>query len=131
MPTPQGAKGEYFAGNQPPTSNPDGAKVKAVRYDDAVQSQAPKEGSSSRKPRGSTRTTSMSGSGVQVVLNETGSWSDMANQSQRMVQEEAGGDKKPNGMLGFLSRKKGRDRSPKAREKGVLGKEGARVIVGG
>jgi len=73
----------------------------------------------------------MSGSGVQVVLNETGSWSDMANQSQRMVQEESNSEKKPNGMLGFLSRKKGRDRSPKAREKGVLGKEGARVIVGG
>jgi len=129
MPTPQGGKGEYFGASQPPTSNPDAARVKAVRYDDAVQSQAPKEGS--RRPRGSTRTTSMSGSGVQVVLNETGSWSDMANQSQRMVHEEAGGDKKPNGMLGFLSRKKGRDRSPKAREKGVLGKEGARVIVGG
>lgn len=73
----------------------------------------------------------MSGSGVQVVLNETGSWSDMANQSQKMVHEESNSEKKPNGMLGFLSRKKGRDRSPKAREKGVLGKEGARVIVGG
>lgn len=36
------------------------------------------------------------------------------------------------GVLGFLSRKKGRDRSPKPgkeRERGVLGKEGARVIV--
>lgn len=38
--------------------------------------------------------------------------------------------KRPSGMLGFLSRKKGRDRSPKARERGVLGKEGARQIVG-
>jgi len=36
---------------------------------------------------------------------------------------------RPSGMLGFLSRKKGRERSPKARERGVLGKEGARVIV--
>ncbi|CAI6318593.1 unnamed protein product [Periconia digitata] len=36
---------------------------------------------------------------------------------------------KPSGMLGFLSRKKGRDRSPKAKERGVLGKEGARVII--
>jgi len=36
---------------------------------------------------------------------------------------------KPSGMLGFLSRKKGRDRSPKARERGVLGKEGARVVI--
>lgn len=93
-----------------------------------MQSTAPKE--TTRRNRGSTRTTSMSGSGVQVVLNETGSWSDMANQSSGMVQEQ-GGDRKPSGMLGFLSRKKGRDRSPKARERGVLGKEGARVIVGG
>ncbi|KAL5424857.1 hypothetical protein PMIN04_002959 [Paraphaeosphaeria minitans] len=36
---------------------------------------------------------------------------------------------RPSGMLGFLSRKKGRDRSPKAKERGVLGKEGARVII--
>jgi serine/threonine kinase 32 len=71
----------------------------------------------------------MSG-GVQVVLNETGSWSEMANQSQGLVQPQE--DRKPAGMLGFLSRKKGRDRSPKAkeRERGVLGKEGARVVVG-
>lgn len=38
---------------------------------------------------------------------------------------------KPNGMLGFLSRKKGREKSPKPMEAGVLGKEGARVVVGG
>ena len=38
---------------------------------------------------------------------------------------------KPNGMLGFLTRKKGRERSPKPMEPGVLGKEGARVVVGG
>ena len=68
----------------------------------------------------------MSG-GVQVVLNETGSWSEMANQSQGLVQPQE--DRKPAGMLGFLSRKKGRDRSPKAKERGVLGKEGARVII--
>jgi len=33
-------------------------------------------------------------------------------------------------LLGFLKGKRGRDRSPKPRERGVLGKEGARVIVG-
>lgn len=79
------------------------------------------------RPRGSQRSTSMGG-GVQVVLNETGSWSEMANQSSALVQASQAGDK-PSGMLGFLSRKKGRDRSPKARERGVLGKEGARVII--
>lgn len=121
------AQSEYFAQQQqrlprserydlpqpppPPTSHPQQAVNKAHR------------------PRGSTRSTSMSG-GVQVVLNETGSWSEMANQSQTLVQPQE--ERKPAGMLGFLSRKKGRDRSPKAkeRERGVLGKEGARVVVG-
>ncbi|PSN73746.1 kinase-like protein [Corynespora cassiicola Philippines] len=78
------------------------------------------------RQRGSQRSTSMGG-GVQVVLNETGSWSDMANQSSVLVQKSDAD--KPSGMLGFLSRKKGRDRSPKAKERGVLGKEGARVII--
>ncbi|KAF2203590.1 kinase-like protein [Delitschia confertaspora ATCC 74209] len=78
------------------------------------------------RQRGSTRSTSMGG-GVQVVLNETGSWSDMANQSSVLLQNPH--PDKPTGMLGFLSRKKGRDRSPKAKERGVLGKEGARVVI--
>jgi len=38
---------------------------------------------------------------------------------------------KASGMLGFLSRKGGRARSPKPREPGVLGKEGARVVMSG
>ena len=72
---------------------------------------------------------------MQVVLNEQGSWSDMANASQGMVDETqaqaATGNTKPAGMLGFLSRKKGRDKSPKGkqRERGVLGKEGARHVI--
>lgn len=41
------------------------------------------------------------------------------------------GKGRPTGMLGFLNRKKGRERSPKPQEAGVLGKEGARVVVGG
>jgi serine/threonine kinase 32 len=32
-------------------------------------------------------------------------------------------------MLGFLSRKKGRGHSPKPQERGILGKEGARVVI--
>ncbi|CAE6995491.1 hypothetical protein P3342_000126 [Pyrenophora teres f. teres] len=79
-----------------------------------------------QRQRGSQRSTSMGG-GVQVVLNETGSWTEMANQSSALVQNAQ--VEKPSGMLGFLSRKKGRDRSPKAKERGVLGKEGARVII--
>lgn len=80
------------------------------------------------RQRGPQRSTSMGG-GVQVVLNETGSWSDMANQSSSLVQKQDPNAERPSGMLGFLSRKKGRDRSPKAKERGVLGKEGARVII--
>ncbi|KAK4549506.1 hypothetical protein LTR36_006503 [Oleoguttula mirabilis] len=110
-------------------------KTRTVRYEDTAQSSQPNSNHSHRshRPRGSTRSTSMGG-GVQVVLNEQGSWSDMANASQGMVtstEEQYAGSSKPAGMLGFLSRKKGRDRSPKAkqRERGVLGKEGARVVI--
>jgi len=86
--------------------------------------------------QGNTRSTSQGG-GVQVVLNEEGSWTDMADRTGGATAAAAtknadkeGSKDKPSGMLGFLSRKKGRDRSPKARERGVLGKEGARVVVG-
>ena len=61
------------------------------------------------------------GGGVQVVLNEQGSWSEMANQSKGMItptdENSSRRQDRPSGMLGFLGRKKGRDRSPKAKEK--------------
>ena len=74
-----------------------------------------------------------------MVLDETGSWSDLAHASTGNQERDGGRSSasvcgppgKPNGMLGFLSRKKGRQRSPKPMEAGVLGKEGARVVVGG
>lgn len=72
---------------------------------------------------------------MQVVLDETGSWSDLADKNVTLPAEgksaAAAGVKgqKPTGMLGFLSRKGGRARSPKPREPGVLGKEGARVVI--
>jgi len=129
----------------PPTSEPGQqlrpGKPRTVRYEDTQPQQPPhtqqsgggSSSSRSHRPRGSTRSTSMGG-GVQVVLNEQGSWSDMANSSAGMVTptgEEAKRLEKPAGMLGFLSRKKGRDRSPKGKEKerGVIGKEGARVVI--
>lgn len=110
-------------------------RSRAIRYENIAPATPPVTSTKAyqqHRPRGSTRSTSQGG-GVQVVLNEHGSWTDMANQSQAMV---APGDdlrraERPSGMLGFLNRKKGRDRSPKAKEKerGVLGKEGARVII--
>ncbi|TAQ83057.1 hypothetical protein B7494_g8619 [Chlorociboria aeruginascens] len=71
------------------------------------------------------------GGGVQVVLGETGSWSELAKQDATLpvdakLTEGAG---KPSGMLGFLSRKRGRGHSPKPQERGILGKEGARVVI--
>ena len=83
-----------------------------------------------RKHGGVARDPSASG-GTQVVLNETGSWSDLADPSNRAMNEAKGDPKlKSNGMLGFLSRKRGRGVSPKPQERGVLGKEGARHIIG-
>ena len=72
-----------------------------------------------------------------MVLKETGSWSELANKNATLPADAANGTNlggkglKPNGMLGFLSRKKGREKSPKPQEQGVLGKEGARVVVSG
>ncbi|KAJ6095913.1 Serine/threonine-protein kinase 32B [Penicillium sp. IBT 16267x] len=82
---------------------------------------------------GATRKMSKGG-GVQMVLEEAGSWSELANHSSTLPAEglegDAGKGKGSNsGMLSFLSRKKGRDRSPKPTEPGVLGKEGARQII--
>lgn len=142
---------DYFPPPPPPTTDPYQhnrepprdptsstlSKGRSIRYEDTTPSHQPSTSTAysnkSHRPRGSTRSTSMGG-GVQVVLNEQGSWSDMANQSAGMVNpaDEQKRQEKPAGMLGFLSRKKGRDRSPKAvkeRERGVLGKEGARHII--
>ena len=71
---------------------------------------------------------------MQVILDETGSWSDLADKNATLPVEGVKGvgnmkGQKPTGMLGFLSRKGGRARSPKPREPGVLGKEGARVVI--
>jgi len=77
-----------------------------------------------RSQRGNSKNVTTSG-GMSVVLSETGSWKDL-NDQRLPVDERA----KPSGVLGFLGRKRGRERSPKARERGVLGKEGARVVVG-
>ena len=67
---------------------------------------------------------------MQVVLEATGSWSELNNQNPPVDVEETGPGRsnKAHGMLGFLSRRV-RDRSPKPTERGVLGKEGARVVM--
>ncbi|KAJ5513246.1 hypothetical protein N7463_002798 [Penicillium fimorum] len=90
----------------------------------------PPSPSHNSRHRGATRQMSKSG-GVQMVLNEHGSWSELAHNALPADGMENGDDKgkQANGMLSFFSRKKGRDRSPKPTEPGVLGKEGARQII--
>lgn len=85
--------------------------------------------------------------GMQVTLDGGASWSDLARQDATLPADAASGDgsgaggsaglgggqgnKGGGGVLGFLSRKKGRASSPgKPKERGVLGKEGARVVIG-
>lgn len=71
---------------------------------------------------------------MQVTLDGGGSWSDLARQDATLPADaNASGDGKSEGsggVFGFLSRKKGRGHSPKPKERGVLGKEGARVVIG-
>ena len=73
------------------------------------------------------------GGGVQMVLDESGSWASLADHTAPTAGEGNAVDgkyeKSGGSVLGFLSRKKGRDRSPKPKEAGVLGKIGARHII--
>ncbi|KAH0614861.1 uncharacterized protein H6S33_000497 [Morchella sextelata] len=74
------------------------------------------------KARHGVRNQSASG-GVSVTLDGTGSWSDLADKSAPVKS-------KPSGMLGFLSKKRGRASSPKPQERGVLSsREGGRVVI--
>lgn len=74
--------------------------------------------------------------GVQVTLDGGGSWSDLARQDATLP-ADAGGvadagkpETSSGGVFGFLKRGKGRGNSPKPKERGVLGKEGARQVIG-
>lgn len=70
------------------------------------------------------------GGGMQIVLGETGSWSDLAkNDTTLPADAKLVAAPKPTGMLSFLGRRKGRGNSPKPQQRGILGKEGARVVI--
>ncbi|KAH6605669.1 hypothetical protein Trco_004822 [Trichoderma cornu-damae] len=85
-----------------------------------------------RSPQTSKRVTSPTG-GVQVTLEGGGSWSELARQDATLPRDAGTAAEIKNessgGMFGFLKSKKGRNNSPKPRERGVLGKEGARVVI--
>ncbi|KAL6874968.1 serine/threonine protein kinase [Trichoderma novae-zelandiae] len=85
-----------------------------------------------RSPPMSKRVTSPTG-GVQLTLDGGGSWSELARQDATLPKDASTAAEAKNegsgGMFGFLRGKKGRTNSPKPRERGVLGKEGARVVI--
>ena len=118
---------EYYAANDIPV----GQAVPGPTSHPMPPAHARQPPRSAGAPRG--------GGGLQVVTNHDGTaWEGLNKKDPRAtngnndVREGGRSAKgKPNGMLGFLSRKKGRERSPKPMEAGVLGKEGARVVVGG
>lgn len=77
--------------------------------------------------------------GVQVTLDGGSSWSELARQDATLPADASGANNDPGGqgksggsggVFGFLRGKKGRGNSPRPKERGVLGKEGARVIIG-
>ncbi|KAI1211452.1 kinase-like protein [Annulohypoxylon truncatum] len=72
--------------------------------------------------------------GISVTLEDTGSWSDLARRDATLPTDaNAVNDDKASsgggGVFGLFGRKK-RGHSPKPKERGVLGKEGARQVVG-
>ncbi|KAL6399567.1 AGC/YANK protein kinase [Ilyonectria robusta] len=79
------------------------------------------------------RVTSPTG-GVQVTLDGGGSWSELARQDATLPTDAnnaaEGKDEGSGGVFGFLKSKKGRNNSPKPKERGVLGKKGARAVIG-
>lgn len=85
-----------------------------------------------RSPQMSKRVTSPTG-GVQLTLDGGGSWSELARQDATLPKDaNTSGETKAEssgGMFGFLKSKKGRNNSPRPKERGVLGKEGARVVI--
>nr|XP_036587055.1 Serine/threonine-protein kinase 32A [Colletotrichum truncatum]KAF6797785.1 Serine/threonine-protein kinase 32A [Colletotrichum truncatum] len=78
------------------------------------------------------RVTSPTG-GMQVTLDGGGSWSDLARQDATLPTDanavNDGKTESSGGVFSFFRGKKGRGHSPKPKERGVLGKEGARQIL--
>ncbi|RYP12014.1 hypothetical protein DL767_011520 [Monosporascus sp. MG133] len=77
------------------------------------------------------------GGGLSVTIDATGSWSQLARQdatlptdASTVPDDKSGGSSSSGGVFGLFGRKKGRGHSPKPKERGILGKEGARQIIG-
>ncbi|KAI0026240.1 protein kinase-like protein [Xylariomycetidae sp. FL0641] len=74
---------------------------------------------------------SPTGEGISVTLGDAGSWSDLARRDATLPTDAntAADGKKDEGFVSRLLRGK-RGHSPKPKERGVLGKEGARQVIG-
>ena len=123
----------------PPLPNGQGSSPQPGTYRQASSSHStkaktplsPYQASYNRQQRPTgTRKESTSG-GMQVTLDEMGSWSELAKQDATLPADAKleVAAKPSGGMLSFLGRKKGRGHSPKPQERGILGKEGARVVI--
>ena len=70
-----------------------------------------------------------------MVLDSDSNWSALAEQNLTLPADALEGviaresKSGSSGVLGFLNRKRGRDRSPKPKDPGILGKFGARQIL--
>jgi serine/threonine kinase 32 len=83
-----------------------------------------------QRPKAPPRTSSKSSSGQ--MLDSENNWSAQnltlpADALEGVIARESKSGS--SGMLGFLTRKKGRDRSPKPKDPAILGKYGARQIL--
>ncbi|KAJ9651394.1 Serine/threonine kinase [Neophaeococcomyces mojaviensis] len=101
--------------------------AQAGRPQSAVHSQS----FSGPRPQSAARQASKCG-GVQMVLDEHDRWSSLADRTTTLPVDAAAGreGKESGSVLGFLRGKKTRERNPKPKEAGVLGKAGARHIIG-
>ncbi|KAI9681852.1 MAG: hypothetical protein M1829_000597 [Trizodia sp. TS-e1964] len=100
----------------------------STKYTDTKPSSPP---SFSRPLKKSSTPNNPLASSGQSVPDESGAWADLANRDPAAAGDGKAkeGNNRHTGMLSFLSRKKGRGSSPKPQERGVLGKEGARVVI--
>ena len=122
---------DYYPAVEQPTASPPPSQMSPTSH--PQQNQSPTTSPLAQRQRGGTRHVSKGG-GVQVTLDETGSWSELSKKNASLPTDatncaDTSKHGKSNGMLSFLARHKGREKSPKPQEQGVLGKEGARVVI--
>ncbi|KAH6843049.1 kinase-like domain-containing protein [Chaetomium sp. MPI-CAGE-AT-0009] len=127
--------------------NPPGRPAPLPPYPQSYNTPTPGNGGRSGRAFVPGMVVSSPAGGVQVTLDGGSSWSDLARQDATLPADASGANNEPGGggkdggsggsgsgsgggVFGFLRGKKGRGNSPKPKERGVLGKEGARVVLG-